>query len=838
MDRFVTLDLNGWLDHLVVGGADDPKPEARTLGFRSCLFEFQDTWLFGAQALSAARDTCMEARLLDAIDALAFAAGYQGNCADTERDALPLALWQLVSDISIRSNDATHLAVVVPDGRFLGRRQVDESGRTALESLHDALREKRPTSLGRSRLELVWRSVAALRAAMDRSPEKFVAGPGSVLVISVNRRTFWTVLELRCRSSHGEPDVDPAKSFHIVRKPAMDDCDPHEAWTMQRLDAVHSAFREEASEDLEALNRWTRSTEMLATGMSPKSLAELGVDTESLEHWSWPTAGREWRCWKNRPEIKRFPAVLPSNLKLRVEAFMEGREGEPLAIVIESPAGIEMTSPFEKAIRAHAPVVPIVRVTGRNTAQAAMKLAHALGRDPDTPAWLDAVPAIELEIQQGNSTTWNPIVAEGKAIPAGETYHTPRDPSRRVTLSPGIEHVHLHLRRGEEDNWDERYTEHEIPPSDHQRTVEPRARVRPLSGEARIEIVERRPDGEIELLASSRSSVRWRDMERERPATLRSIPELYVFKASEQGWPSLEPLLERAKNAGVGSVEPKLKDAIYKAIQSRWNEQSFPLGSDGLPHRVSDQEVFRARSKLLTDSTGVLLEELDQAVNDVPTLKAPVANRLHLPLTWLFTGCPERVVEILLDAVLDPQGRSGRTLQIDNDFSAWSIYSGIGRAVRSDDALRTIFDELIGAWEAAGGERQDKFLLAAVTHPLARRVNARRILGECEERFDRVKSFLWQQSQNVLRGISDRRPGNQARRSLELRYVTMGYRGLCQMRYQHDDWFPSDGKDAREAYSQLCEAQRFGRPFEKDLIDRTAPYLIGEGQDPTMPGGF
>lgn len=69
----------------------------------------------------------------------------------------------------------------------------------------------------------------------------------------------------------------------------------------------------------------------------------------------------------------------------------------------------------------------------------------------------------------------------------------------------------------------------------------------------------------------------------------------------------------------------------------------------------------------------------------------------------------------------DPDGPVGGKLKTDNQYSEWSICQGAGRAVRNDTQLRFIFDELIRKWEANGGRQQDKFLLAAVSNPLARR---------------------------------------------------------------------------------------------------------------------
>lgn len=843
MNRFVTVDLNGWLDHLV-----DESGKARTLGFRSCLYKYDDTWLLGAQALAAARETRTDEPLVDALDAQTSAAGHGSSPAE-EREALPAALWQLAADATRRADGPVHLALVIPDGQFLGSVSVRrDTGKTALETLHESLDRSRPRSLTRSRVELVWRSVAALKAVVDQ--RKLGDRPGAVLVISINRRTFWTVLEFRPWSLTGKGDGP----LHIVRSPAMDDCEESEAWTAQRVRTVRRALADQGNDHLGEIGRWTRWVEILATGMGTESLAKLGIDANAIEHRSWPMSCGGWEVWPDTPPINLVTNPLPVALRRRIEGFRNGNEGVPLAIVVESPAGLEMTAAFEASVRQLAKGVPIFRAIGADTAWAAAQLADVLGRDPNAPAWLDKVPGIELEVRTRTkdgttrATEWLTVVPGNEAIPAGETYHTHPDPARRVTLAPGIEHVHLHLRRGRDGEWDERYvgpeSGHTIRPSDHVRIVEPLARVRPLSDEARIEIIEHLSDGRVEALAGSRSSMRWREMSGEEPAAFRSIPELYIFEPSEEAWNDLKRLLHQVVAAAKSSatINPRLKDDLYKCTQKQWQERKFPLGSDGEPPRTTDSQQHRDDQRLLAASTEALLADLERSIQSDERTRTRVANRLHLPLTWLFTGCPDRAVEILLNAAENPEGPAGRALHMENDFSAWSIYSGVGRAARSEDALRGIFDTLIRAWEDEGRQRQDKYLLAAVTHPMARRVAVRRVLNEGRERFERVKRFLDRQLANLLEGIHDPRPQSNARHqanpSLELRYVTMGYRGLCQVRYANPDWFDVEGEDARELFTKLRDAQSIGRPFERDLVERTAPYLIGKGENPSMPGGF
>ena len=176
---------------------------------------------------------------------------------------------------------------------------------------------------------------------------------------------------------------------------------------------------------------------------------------------------------------------------------------------------------------------------------------------------------------------------------------------------------------------------------------------------------------------------------------LRSIPELYIFKASPKGWSELEPLLQKVLEVGATATRNNIRNSLYKCTQNQWREQIFPLGSDGQPPRTDDPQQYRLAQGLLGQATNMLLSDLDHAVRNRTELRPTVANRMHMALTWLFTGCPEQTVEILLDAILNPGGDAGITLHIANDWSAWAIYSGVGRAVRSDEMLRRIFDTLI-----------------------------------------------------------------------------------------------------------------------------------------------
>ncbi len=837
--------------------------------------DIKDQWLAGAQALAAARfENSLKtidaidadalycaAGYIDAIDALSCAAGYcrkhSRKCGTISPLPLPSVLWKLVEAANRVDKETVHLALIVPDNQFFGNpKVVQEEGKTRLEILYDSLYSARQSSgLMRNRFELVWRSVAVLRAVLDRG--ELTNQLGDVLVVSINKKICWRVLKLR-RWSRDKSESCPIRIERTSMKVSRNYSNMGEKrWMSDLLAKVEN----QNSVKFKKLKGWTRCMEMLVTNASSETLNKLELDVSAIEHWTWPLVEGESVSWRSEAPIvvpKNHARILLLNkLKAIIKKFLHQTE-KPLAVVIENPVGDEIFDHIRLLHRILSDNIQIHYVSGADTTKAAARLAQVLAESnhPQSPAWLDSVPEIQLTVREklddgqgGSNTKWIAVVSGNEVVPAGEIYSTLPDEGRRVALAPGIEYVHLHLRRGGEGAWEERYTPHPrhdphhaiaIEPSDHVRFVEPLARVRPLSEVARIEIVEHQRNGEVEALAG----FKWDDLTKMCPPELGNIPELYIFKDSEEGWENLKPILKKIVESGRDSTDPSLRitlrDELYECTQEQWRDKKFPLGSDGQPPRTLDGRDYIDAKRLLRDATRILVRDLKYCIDRQMKLKVGVANRLHMGLTWLFTGCPEEVTNILLDAIINPNGKAGTTLHIKKNFAAWSIYSGVGRTVKSEESLKIIYDSLIRRWEKNGGQGQDKFLLAAVSHPLARRFLVREILNEKEERFQSVKHFLCQQLDNIIRRKHDSRPRHQP--SLELRYVTMGFRGLCQIRYKNPEWFPVDESKAIRTYDklmQLKDSYRFrNKKFEQNLIDLSAPYLIDEGEDPTMPGGF
>ncbi len=857
MKQFLVFDFNGWLDHYWIDRKNDESGETRALGFRSCLYKHNGRWLVGAQALAAARFENALSGMVDASDALAAAAGLgQLSLKSEEHSPLPSALWNLV-EAANNTSAPNHLALIVPDNQDFGSLDVRQGGKTRLEDLYGSLHAARPASLATSRIELVWRSVAVLQAALNKNELRNEVG--EVLIVSVNEQILWRVLKLSYWSRNNSDD----ERIHIVRGPSGASENNRKKGEIPWIKNLRSIVEKRNSDDIDQLCQWTRWIEILASNVPATTLGQFGIDSNAIEHKTWPMGDEEYALWhEDTPAdvLENYDInVLQEKLKQIVARFLDRQTDKPIAVIIENPISEELVAGMRFFHKHSGEDVPVYYVSGTDTLQAATHLAKVLAESNhhEGPAWLDSVPEIQLEVRgnldddQVGSTNWIKVVSENEVVPAGEIYSTPKDRHRRINLAPGIEYVHLHLCRGNKDLWDERYTQHAIDPSDHVRVVEPLAKIRPLSEVARIEIVEHLPNGDVETLAGPTNGIKWDDLTSEKPPILGSIPELYIFEASEEGWKDIKPILKRIVASGQSGDGPSqrisLRDELYKCTQNQWRIGQFPLGSDGLPPRTSGGQNYDDDQELLRRAIAIIVRDLEHSVeNRIQFKNYGVANRLHLGLTWLFTGCPDKVTNILLEAIINPVGNSGVTLCIDKQYAAWSIYSGVGRTAKRNEFLNVIYDELLVRWEEdSGGTKQDKFLLAAVSHPLARRYLVRSLFYEDQKRFERVKRFLWRHLENIVRGIHDPRP-RKKQPSLELRYVIMGYRGLCQIRYKHPEWFPHDGIGEGEAENvyhtlmQLSKTFRFstGGIDERKLLELSAPYLIGEGRDPTMPGGF
>ena len=839
----LAVDINGWSDHAWVPVRGERRNArvgnvGRELGARSILARRtpQDPWLLGAQALNMVRIAAWEGREVEKIDAIEAMAQTAQERDEAREDALGEALWQMVDSTAREVERTVHLALVIPDGRLLGR------NRRRTEQLYEQIVAARPSRLSDSTVRLVWRSVAAVEAARVRRGRSPADGE-RYLVVNVNRRTFWTEIVwgpvcTRCgqrQTPHGEPHACPPEAVRRgwQRAPVMDDCNDDEAWSTTRVEATRATVRGVLNEM--KYREQSRAIEMIAGGAA--------VETVNLLHKTWADDGA-WHGPVEAREPPRATAALPRRLEERI-ARMHADGLDETTIVVETPGGIAHTAQFAAAVR-NATGRGHENVTGVDVAKAAASLAVRQMTEGQV-AWFDNVPRISVSLARrenpgddGTTVVVEDLIPPNTWTAAGNEYRTPEVPGVQVQIAPGVEHVNLQMTRedpgvpGEAPRQERRHsgghTGHTLAPTDSERRIRIQAITEPLAGESRIRMMEQHKGGG-ESPIRGRETVRWSDMSPDPGPSRSSIPELYVFERNDDGWDETEETLRKVTKEwrANGTLSPDVLAELYDLLGV---DGALPLDSAGEP--PGEGSIYEERKRVLSEAGEALEENLKKHVKQNGQAEVPIANRWHLGATWLFTRCPSGVVDILMEAILNPGGTVATRLNLSKKFSRWSIYSGLGRATNTRTQMEMLARVTLDQWEKAQRPVPDICRLATISHPAARRAEMREIWIEDRDLFERTWEFLEHQLIGwKSKGWPKKMPGTPA---LALRYTMMGYRGLCQIRYRRPDWLPTDHPRMYEAAEKIEAAQgRVKQKFVIELCERSIPFLYGEGEDPTIP---
>ncbi len=156
-------------------------------------------------------------------------------------------------------------------------------------------------------------------------------------------------------------------------------------------------------------------------------------------------------------------------------------------------------------------------------------------------------------------------------------------------------------------------------------------------------------------------------------------------------------------------------------------------------------------------------------------------NQVHTVPTWMFTNAPDSLALRLtsrLARTSDEGHAVADRLGLDDPFSAWAAYSGIGRSTNTVSALATVWETLLGCW---GGTTPDKFLLAAISHPMGRRIETTDLLAARPALRSQVTHLTTTALDGLSAGRSDRRPGGKGQWALELRCTVFIVRGLLRV---------------------------------------------------------
>ncbi len=90
---------------------------------------------------------------------------------------------------------------------------------------------------------------------------------------------------------------------------------------------------------------------------------------------------------------------------------------------------------------------------------------------------------------------------------------------------------------------------------------------------------------------------------------------------------------------------------------------ALPLDSAGEP--PGEGSVYEERKRVLREAGEALGENFKERVREKGQARIRTANRWHMGATWLFTGCPSGVVDILMEAVCNPPGYRRNTAELE-----------------------------------------------------------------------------------------------------------------------------------------------------------------------------
>ena len=335
-----------------------------------------------------------------------------------------------------------------------------------------------------------------------------------------------------------------------------------------------------------------------------------------------------------------------------------------------------------------------------------------------------------------------------------------------------------------------------------------------------------------------------------------AIPLLYVFEADEAAWLQLESHLAELRDwwrddctEGRGIVS--LYKTLYNIFNSKWRDLRYPIDSAGDPPWVRNPDpatakaTERERRRLVNDARDAMVGRFEEVLAGQRTVKsgAPL-NQVHTVPTWMFTNAPDSLALKLASGLArtSDEGRAvADRLGLDNPYSAWAAYSGIGRSTNTESALATVWETLLGCWD---GTTPNKFLLAAISHPMGRRMETTDLLAGRPALRSQVTHLTTTALDWLSAGRSDRRPGGKGQWALELRYTVFIIRGLLRVCIADPSVEVRGGTDLMRSIAERLEhlgkSQKITNSpqFVRDLVGWTVPLARGEAGNVALPAGL
>ena len=335
-----------------------------------------------------------------------------------------------------------------------------------------------------------------------------------------------------------------------------------------------------------------------------------------------------------------------------------------------------------------------------------------------------------------------------------------------------------------------------------------------------------------------------------------AIPLLYVFEANQAAWDRLERHLAELRDwwrddRTEGERIVGLYERLYNIFNSQWRNLQYPIDSAGDPPWVRNQDpgqakaTERERQRLVKDAMDAMVGRFEEVLAGQRRVKrGRPLNQVHTVPTWMFTNAPDSLALRLASGLArncDEGYVAADRLGLDNLYSAWAAYSGIGRSTNTVSALATVWETLLGCWDRT---TPDKYLLAAISHPMGRRMETADLLSDRQRLRDQVTHLTTTALEWLSAGRSDRRPGGKSQWALELRYTVFIIRGLLRVRIADPSVEVRGGTDLMRSMADRLEHlgrnRKLGsrQQLVRDIVERTVPLARGEAGKVALPKGL
>lgn len=298
------------------------------------------------------------------------------------------------------------------------------------------------------------------------------------------------------------------------------------------------------------------------------------------------------------------------------------------------------------------------------------------------PVYFDFLPQISTIVQNRDGDAENfDLIDESETLPAGSIYRS-KEPAK-FSIRPGQTQIAIYLNK-ENEQWPRKalididYDVLEATP------IELWTEQSPASGAAKIYLYAEnlRAQYTVDWLVAEEINKNWEELIRDLDQPLPSIPNRLVLKCGIELWDGFRNV------QGLSSVLKSNQgnwDLLAKSI-SKGREGRYCISSDGdLPNNLNEASI-----KLLEDTNQLAIDEIRERING----DVIASNHSLRFLTWQFKGCPEEIVDYLLQAFFAIQNNEKHVF-VAHPASKVLIYQGLGRIVTEEETEKILIETIL-----------------------------------------------------------------------------------------------------------------------------------------------